>query len=85
MINVAQELVSAADRLLKRSDEVRLLGRTNPAEARRIDGIIEAFEKRFASFLAETEEIPAQREAAKDALLKFASIRSDLKGREPAN
>jgi len=69
------QLSAAADRLLARSDELRTLRAFNPGEARKIEGQIEGSEKRFAKFLAETDEIPKLREEAMAALRQFAGAR----------
>jgi hypothetical protein len=82
-----EEMLSAADRLLSRPADIRKLSLINPAEARKLETIIEGFEKGFARFLAETEQMAKYREVAKEMILKFAAIRADLKsgGRESGN
>lgn len=69
------QIAAAADNLLARSAELKMLRVVNPGEARKIAGQIEVFEKRFADFLARTEEASKLRAEAKAWLEKFARFR----------
>lgn len=69
------DLSAAADRMLARSGELKVLRIVDPPEARKIAAEIEVFEKRFSNFLAQTGEVPKLREDAKAALAQFARAR----------
>jgi hypothetical protein len=69
------QLSAAADDLLARSGELKVLRIVNPDEARNVAARIAEFEKRFAAFLEVTHKVPEMREVAKTALAEFASAR----------
>jgi hypothetical protein len=69
------QLSAAADDLLARSDELKMLRIIDPGEARKIEARIGEFEKRFAAFLAVTQEVPKLRQDAETAIAAFARAR----------
>ncbi len=79
------ELQAILNRILAHGDAMKLIARTDPAQAQRFVALIEGFEKQIANYLGKTEDVVMYREAAKDLLLKFAELRSDLNGRESAS
>jgi hypothetical protein len=79
---VDQGLLAGLDRVLKLAAAIRgRLPLILPAEARILEATIEGFEKRYANFLALPEGTEAEREVAREAILKFAALRADLTSR----
>jgi hypothetical protein len=65
-------LAAAADNLLARSAELKMLRKLNPGEARKVAAQIEVFEKRFRGFLTLTEGVPKLRQEAEVTIRQFA-------------
>jgi hypothetical protein len=78
------EISSTLDRYLLQPDALRQVRRVDPAAHKKIVAEAEVLEKRFSAFLADTEEIPKQREFAKAMIMKFAQLRKLLNGEREA-
>ena len=69
------QALAGADRLFALSDKLKALSILNPSGAREVAAWIAEFEKRFAAFLAVTDEVPKLRQDAEATILQFARAR----------
>jgi len=77
----ATQVLPALGRMLERLTDGEAHGlRADRAEIRRALDRIEVFERQYAAFIADTEEVVRRRDSAQAIVLKFAELRKKLEG-----